>query len=102
MLAGNLLYSDGSLHLLRWRGNGECCVISLSRLMEEVSAIKSVLGTWAQKDIFFSNLSTPTARLVAVSSGAASDVTWNDEYLCLHATVTECSEGQRWVTSDGT
>ncbi|RNC53152.1 putative trans-sialidase [Trypanosoma cruzi] len=41
-----------------------------------------------QKDVFFSSLSTPTAGLVAVLSDAASDDRWNDEYLCLHATVT--------------
>ncbi|RNC32062.1 trans-sialidase [Trypanosoma cruzi] len=66
MLARTLLHSDGSLHLLRWRGNGECGVISLSRLTEKLSAINSVLSTWVQKDIFFSSLSTPTAGLVAV------------------------------------
>ncbi|RNC32172.1 putative trans-sialidase [Trypanosoma cruzi] len=66
VLASTLLHSDGSLHLLRRRGNGECRVISLSRLTEELSAINSVLSTWAQKDIFFSSLSTPTACLVAV------------------------------------
>ncbi|RNC54282.1 trans-sialidase, partial [Trypanosoma cruzi] len=73
-----------------------------SRLTEELSAINSVLSNWAQKGIFFSSLSTPTAGLVAVLSGAASDDTWNDDYLCLHAMVKECSEGQRWATSDGT
>ncbi|RNC35165.1 putative trans-sialidase, partial [Trypanosoma cruzi] len=41
-----------------------------------------------KRDIFFSNFSIPTAGLVAVLSDAASDGTWNDEYLCLHATVT--------------
>ncbi|RNC52591.1 putative trans-sialidase, partial [Trypanosoma cruzi] len=102
MLASTLLHSDGNLHLLQRRGNGEGRVISLSRLTEELSAIKSVLSTWAQKGIFFSSLSTPTAGLVAVLSDAASDDTWNDEYLCLHATVKECSEGQRWVSIDGT
>ncbi|RNC51464.1 trans-sialidase, partial [Trypanosoma cruzi] len=102
MLASTLLYSDGNLHLLRRRGNGEGCVISLSRLTEELSAIKSILSTWAQKDTFFSSLSTPTACLVAVFSDAASDDPWNDEYPCLHAMVKECSEGQRWVSIDGT
>ncbi|RNC33162.1 putative trans-sialidase, partial [Trypanosoma cruzi] len=70
-LASNLLYSDGSLHLLQRRGNGECRVISLFSLMEELSAVRSVLSTLAQKDIFFSSLSIPTAGLVAVLSGAA-------------------------------
>ncbi|RNC56252.1 trans-sialidase [Trypanosoma cruzi] len=102
MLASTLLHSDGNLHLLQRRGNGEGRVISLSRLTEELSAVRSVLSTWAQKDIFFSSLSTPTAGLVAVFFDAASDGTWDDEYLCLHATVEECSEGQRWVTIDGT
>ncbi|RNE96112.1 putative trans-sialidase, partial [Trypanosoma cruzi] len=88
MLAGNLLYSDGCLHPLQRRGNGECRIISLSRLTEELSAVRSVLSNWAQKDIFFSSLSIPTAGLVAVLSGAASDDTWNDGYLCLNATVT--------------
>ncbi|RNF11552.1 trans-sialidase [Trypanosoma cruzi] len=88
MLASTLLHSDGGLHLLQRRDNGEGRVISLSRLTEELSAIKSVLSTWTQKDIFFSSLSTPTAWLVAVLSGASSDDTWNDEYLCLNATVT--------------
>ncbi|RNC31975.1 glycoprotein 82 kDa [Trypanosoma cruzi] len=66
MLASTLLHSDGSLHLLRRRGNGEGGVISLSRLTEKLSAINSVLSTWVQKDIFFSSLSIPTACLVAV------------------------------------
>ncbi|KAF5214591.1 trans-sialidase [Trypanosoma cruzi] len=92
MLAGNLLYSDGSLHLLQGRGNGECRVISISRLTEELSAIKSVLSTWTQKGIFFSSLSIPTAWLVAVLSGAASDDRWNDEYPCLNATVTNAAK----------
>ncbi|RNC57381.1 trans-sialidase, partial [Trypanosoma cruzi] len=92
MLAGNLLHSDGSLHLLQGRGNCECRVISLCRLTEELSAIKSVLSTWTQKGIFFSSLSIPTAWLVAVLSGAASDDRWNDEYLCLNATVTNAAK----------
>ncbi|RNC52021.1 trans-sialidase [Trypanosoma cruzi] len=88
MLASTLLHSDGDLHLLQRRGNGEGRAILLSRLAEEVSAIRSVLGTGAQKDTFFSSVSIPTAGLVAVLSDAASNGTWNDEYLCLHATVT--------------
>ncbi|EKF99562.1 trans-sialidase, putative, partial [Trypanosoma cruzi] len=87
MLTSTLLYSDGNLHLLQRRGNGEGRVISLSRLKEELSALRSVLSTWTQRDIFFSSLSIPTAGLVAVLSDASSDNTWNDEYLCLHATV---------------
>ncbi|RNC36560.1 putative trans-sialidase [Trypanosoma cruzi] len=87
MLDSALLYSDGNLHLLQGRGNGEGRVISLSRLTEELSTINSVLSTWTQKGIFFSSLSIPTAWLVAVLSGAASDDRWN-EYLCLNATVT--------------
>ncbi|EAN80725.1 trans-sialidase, putative, partial [Trypanosoma cruzi] len=47
----------------------------------------SVLKTWAQKDVFFSSLSIPTAGLVAVLSDTASGDTWYDEYLCLNATV---------------
>ncbi|RNC42822.1 trans-sialidase [Trypanosoma cruzi] len=75
LFASTLLYSDGNLHLLQGRGNGECRAISLSRLTEELSTIKSVLSTWTQKDIFFSRLSIPTAGLVAVLSGASSDDT---------------------------
>ncbi|EKF99511.1 trans-sialidase, putative, partial [Trypanosoma cruzi] len=86
MLASTLLHSDGGLHLLQRRGNGEGRVISLSRLTEELSAINSVLSTWSQKDIF-SSLSTPTAGLVAVLSDAASDNTWNDEYRSVNAKV---------------
>ncbi|KAF8287407.1 putative trans-sialidase, Group II [Trypanosoma cruzi] len=87
-LASTLLYSDGKLHLLQRRGSGEGSVISLSRLTEELKEIESVLSTWAQKDAFFSSFSIPTAGLVAVLSNAsASDDTWNDEYLCLNATV---------------
>ncbi|EKG00292.1 trans-sialidase, putative [Trypanosoma cruzi] len=87
-LASTLLYSDGRLHLLQQRDNDEGRGISLSRLTEELSTIKSVLSTWSQKDAFFSNLSIPTAGLVAVLSNAsASGDTWNDEYLCLNATV---------------
>ncbi|RNE96172.1 Sialidase 85-1.3 [Trypanosoma cruzi] len=89
MLTSTLLHSDGCLHLLQGRGNGECRVMSLSRLTEKLEEIESVLSTWAQKDVFFSSLSTPTAGLVAVLSDAASDVTWNDEYLCVNATVTK-------------
>ncbi|RNC51156.1 putative trans-sialidase, partial [Trypanosoma cruzi] len=78
-LVSTLLHSDGSLHLLQRRGNGEGRAISLSRLTEEVSAIKSVFSTGAQKDTFFSSVSIPTAGLVAVLSDAASNGTWNDE-----------------------
>ncbi|RNC35801.1 trans-sialidase [Trypanosoma cruzi] len=92
MLASTLLHSDGNLHLLQRRGIGEGRVISLFRLTEELSRINSVLSTWAQKDTFFSSVSTPTAGLVAVLSDAASDDTWNDEYLCLHATVTNAAK----------
>ncbi|ESS55626.1 trans-sialidase [Trypanosoma cruzi Dm28c] len=92
-LASSLLYSDGKLHLLQRRGSGKGSVISLSRLTEELKTIKSVLSTWSQKDAFFSSLSIPTAGLVAVLSNAsASDDTWNDEYLCLHATVTNATK----------
>ncbi|KAF5219816.1 hypothetical protein ECC02_007245 [Trypanosoma cruzi] len=87
-VASTLLYSDGKLHLLQRRDNGEGSAISLSRLTEELKKIESVLSTWSQKDIFFSSFSIPTAGLVAVLSNAsASDGTWNDEYLCLNATV---------------
>ncbi|RNC36065.1 trans-sialidase-like protein [Trypanosoma cruzi] len=86
--ASSLLYSDGKLHLLQQRDNGENSVMSLSCLTDEVSTINFVLKTWAKKDAFFSSLSIPTAGLVAVLSDAASDDTWIDEYLCLNATVT--------------
>ncbi|RNF09826.1 trans-sialidase-like protein [Trypanosoma cruzi] len=83
----SLLYSDGYLHLLQ-RRVGEGSAISLSRLTEELKEIEFVLSNWSQKDVFFSYLSIPTAGLVAVLSNAsASDDTWNDEYLCLNATV---------------
>ncbi|RNC34442.1 trans-sialidase [Trypanosoma cruzi] len=87
-LASTLLHSDGDLHLLQRRGNGEGRAVSLSRLTEEVSAIKSVLSAGVQKGSFFSSVSIPTAGLVAALSDAASDGTRNDEYPCLHATVT--------------
>ncbi|EKF27901.1 trans-sialidase, putative, partial [Trypanosoma cruzi marinkellei] len=87
MLASTLLYSDGDLHPLQRRGNGEGRVMSFSRLTEELSTIESVLSNWAQKDIFFSSLSIPTPGLVAVLSDAARDDTWNDEYLCPNAMV---------------
>ncbi|RNC35513.1 trans-sialidase [Trypanosoma cruzi] len=91
--ASALLYSDGNLHLLQRRGNDKGSAISLSRLTEELKEIESVLSTWAQKDIFFSSLSIPTAGLVAVLSNAsASDGRWNDEYLCLNATVTNATK----------
>ncbi|EKF38901.1 trans-sialidase, putative [Trypanosoma cruzi marinkellei] len=87
-LAGNLLHSDGNLRLLQRWGDSEKSVISLAHLAEELKKIKSVLSTWAQKDTFFSNLSIPTAGLVAVlSNTSASSYTWNDEYLCLNAKV---------------
>ncbi|RNC44312.1 trans-sialidase, partial [Trypanosoma cruzi] len=57
MLASTLLHSDGNLHLLRRRGNGECSAISLSHLAEELSTIESVLSNWTQKDILFSRFS---------------------------------------------
>ncbi|EAN92967.1 putative trans-sialidase, Group II [Trypanosoma cruzi] len=92
-VASTLLYSDGKLHLLQRRGNGEHSVVSLSRLTEELKEIESVLSTWAQKDVFFSSLSIPTAGLVAVFSNAsANNETWNDEYLCLNATVTNAKK----------
>ncbi|KAF8285035.1 putative trans-sialidase, Group II, partial [Trypanosoma cruzi] len=85
--ASSLMYSDGNLHLLQQRGDYESSFMSLSRLTEELSTIKSVLKTWAQKDAFFSKLSIPTAGLVAALSDVASGDTWYDEYLCLNATV---------------
>ncbi|KAF8291418.1 putative trans-sialidase, Group II [Trypanosoma cruzi] len=88
-LVSALLYSDGNLHLLQRRGNGKGSAISLSRMTEELKKINSVLSTWAQKEIFFSSFSIPTAGLVAVLSDTASGDTWNDEYLCLNATVTK-------------
>ncbi|PBJ74964.1 trans-sialidase [Trypanosoma cruzi cruzi] len=85
----NLLYSDGNLLLLHQREKDKGSALSLSRLTEELSTIKSVLSTWAQKDAFFSNLTIPTAGLVAVLSNALSGGdTWIDEYLCVNATVT--------------
>ncbi|ESS55874.1 trans-sialidase [Trypanosoma cruzi Dm28c] len=87
-VASTLLYSDCKLHLLQQSLNGEGSVLSLFRLTEELKEIESVLSTWTQKDVFFSSLSIPTAGLVAVLSNAsANNVTWNDEYLCLNATV---------------
>ncbi|PWU88779.1 putative trans-sialidase, Group II [Trypanosoma cruzi] len=92
-VASTLLYSDGKLHLLQQRGSGKGSVISLSRLTGELKEIESVLSTWSQKDVFFSSFSIPTAGLVAVLSNAsASDDTWNDEYLCLNATVTNATK----------
>ncbi|KAF5225363.1 hypothetical protein ECC02_001541 [Trypanosoma cruzi] len=85
--ASSLMYSDGNLHLLQQRGDYESSFMTLSRLTEELSTINSVLKTWAQKDAFFSNLSIPTAGLVAALSDVASGDTWYDEYLCLNATV---------------
>ncbi|ESS60577.1 trans-sialidase [Trypanosoma cruzi Dm28c] len=87
--ASNLLYSDGSLHLLQRRGNGEGSAISLAPLTEELKEIESVLRTWAKLDAFFSASSTPTAGLVGFLSNTSSGGnTWIDEYLCLNATVT--------------
>ncbi|EAN89670.1 putative trans-sialidase, Group II [Trypanosoma cruzi] len=92
-LASSLLYSDGKLHLLQRRVSGEGSAISLSRLTEELSAIKSVLSTWAQKDVFFSSFSIPTAGLVAVLSNAsANNDTWDDEYRCLNAKVKDATK----------
>ncbi|ESS55613.1 trans-sialidase [Trypanosoma cruzi Dm28c] len=91
-VASTLLYSDGNLHLLQRRDNNKGGVISLSRLTEELKEIESVLCTWAQKDVFFSSFSIPTAGLVAVLSDEASDGTWNDEYLCLNAKVTNATK----------
>ncbi|EAN81678.1 trans-sialidase, putative, partial [Trypanosoma cruzi] len=91
-LENALLYSDGNLHLLQQRDSDKGSAISLSRLTEELKTIKSVLSTWSQKDAFFSNLSIPTAGLVAVLSDAAGDGRWNDEYLCLNATVTNAKK----------
>ncbi|EKG01262.1 trans-sialidase, putative [Trypanosoma cruzi] len=91
-LAGSLLYSDGYLHLLQGRDSGEGSAISLSRLTEELSTIRSVLSTWSQKDVFFSRFSIPTTGLVAVLSDAAGDGRWYDEYLCLNAMVTNAKK----------
>ncbi|RNC42179.1 trans-sialidase, partial [Trypanosoma cruzi] len=91
--ASALMYSDGRLHLLQQRDNGEDSALSLSRLTDEVSTINSVLKSWAQKDAFFSKLTIPTAGLVAVLSNALSGGdTWIDEYLCLNATVTNAKK----------
>ncbi|EKG06871.1 trans-sialidase, putative, partial [Trypanosoma cruzi] len=88
LLTSSLLYSDGNLHLLQRRQKDKGSALSLSGLTEELSTIKSVLSTWAQKGAFFSNLTIPTAGLVAVLSNALSGGdTWIDEYLCLNATV---------------
>ncbi|EKF39374.1 trans-sialidase, putative [Trypanosoma cruzi marinkellei] len=95
MLPSTLLYSDGNLHLLQQRDTNEGSSMSLSRLTEELSTIESVLSTWVQKDIFFSSFSIPTAGLVAVLSNASvSKDTWNDEYLCLNATVKSATKAE--------
>ncbi|EKF27519.1 trans-sialidase, putative [Trypanosoma cruzi marinkellei] len=91
-LASTLLYSDGNLHLLQRRDHDKGSAISLFRLTEELSTIKSVLRTWVQKDIFFSSFSIPTDGLVAVLSDAANNDTWNDEYRCLNAKVTNATK----------
>ncbi|KAF5213604.1 hypothetical protein ECC02_013863 [Trypanosoma cruzi] len=96
LFTSNLQYSDGNLHLLQQREKDKGSALSLSRLTEELSTIKSVLSTWAQKDAFFSKLTIPTAGLVAVLSGAASNGTWIDEYLCLNATVTPNAKKVRY------
>ncbi|RNC41692.1 trans-sialidase-like protein [Trypanosoma cruzi] len=97
LFTSNLLYSDGNLHLLHQREKDEGSALSLSRLTEELSTINSVLSTWSQKDAFFSNLTIPTAGLVAVLSNALSgDDTWIDEYLCLNATVTPNAKKVRY------
>ncbi|EKF99647.1 trans-sialidase, putative, partial [Trypanosoma cruzi] len=44
--ASALLHSDGNLHLLQRRDNNKGGVISLSRMTEELSTIRSVLSTW--------------------------------------------------------
>ncbi|EKF30704.1 trans-sialidase, putative [Trypanosoma cruzi marinkellei] len=87
MLASTLLYSDGDLHPLQRRGNGEGRAISFSRLTEELSTIKSFLSNCAQKDILFSSLFIPTPGLVTILSDVARDDTWNDEYISLNAMV---------------
>ncbi|EKF25992.1 trans-sialidase, putative, partial [Trypanosoma cruzi marinkellei] len=111
-LSSTLLYSDGNLHLLQERPNREGHVISLSRLTDELSTIKSVVSTWVQKDIFFSSSSIPTAGLVAVLSDAATNGKWIDEYRCVNATVTnarkvkdgwrltETTSGVLWPVND--
>ncbi|EKF28619.1 trans-sialidase, putative, partial [Trypanosoma cruzi marinkellei] len=87
--ANTLLYSDGELYLLQQRGSTTSTAVSLARLTEELSKIKSVLSTWKKLDAFFSESSIPTAGLVGFLSDAASDdVTWIDEYRCLNASVT--------------
>ncbi|KAF5216383.1 hypothetical protein ECC02_010859 [Trypanosoma cruzi] len=91
--ARSLMYSDGNLHLLQQRDNGEGSVISLSRLTEELSTIKSVLSTWVQLDASFSKSSTPTAGLVGFLSNTSSGGdTWIDDYRCVHASVTKAAK----------
>ncbi|EKF37682.1 trans-sialidase, putative, partial [Trypanosoma cruzi marinkellei] len=91
--ANTLLYSDGELYLLQQRGSTTSTAVSLARLTEELSKIKSVLSTWKKLDAFFSESSIPTAGLVGFLSDAASDdVTWIDEYRCLNASVTKAAK----------
>ncbi|RNC56639.1 surface protein-2 [Trypanosoma cruzi] len=91
-LVNALLYSDGSLHLLKEGGIKTSKAVSLARLTEELNTIRSVLSTWAQLDAFFSKSSTPTAGLVGFLSDAASGDTWTDDYRCVNATVTKAAK----------
>ncbi|RNC31974.1 surface protein-2, partial [Trypanosoma cruzi] len=92
-LANALLYSDGALHLLKERANEKDEAISLARLTEELNTIKSTLSTWAKLDASFSESSTPTAGLVGFLSNTSSGGdTWNDDYRCVHASVTKAAK----------
>ncbi|EKF38614.1 trans-sialidase, putative [Trypanosoma cruzi marinkellei] len=90
--ANTLLYSDGELYLLQQRGSTTSTAVSLARLTEELSKIKSVLSTWKKLDAFFSESSAPTAGLVGFLSNAARGVTWIDEYRCVNATVANATK----------
>ncbi|EKF30880.1 trans-sialidase, putative [Trypanosoma cruzi marinkellei] len=86
-LANALLYSDDTLHLLRYIFIGASRVVSLARLTEELQTIKSILSSWALLDASFSASYIPTEGLVGFLSDTAIDQKWIDEYRCVNATV---------------
>ncbi|EKF30837.1 trans-sialidase, putative [Trypanosoma cruzi marinkellei] len=90
MLASIVPNSDGNLRFLQRRASERIRAVSLAYLAEELKTIKSTLSTWAQLDLSFSKLSTPTVGLVGLLSNASSgNVTWIDEYRCVNAIATE-------------
>lgn len=89
--SSSLLYTDGELFYLHQQWNVRPKNVFLTQLKDELRSIKLLLKTWTEKDAYLSrscNMTpVPTDGLVGFLSDKGSNTQWQDEYLCMNATV---------------